>query len=108
MLGHWAKIINKLQKTTDRLFQITDFNFLPFSTMYKLLRRGSLKVAEETVYEVFKDYVKNLIGHVKKNIFDKDQSRIVLQLVREIVNFSKMSLQTINKIIDENWLPKGM
>ena len=73
--------------------------------MYQLLRRKSLNVSEFTVYKLLKEYFKCLIG--KDEIFKPQQSKAVIDLIRELVDFSKCTLKEIDTLGEESWLPKG-
>lgn len=90
--------------SSDQL-EINDRNFLPFATMYQLLKRKSLEISEFTVYKLLKEYVVCLVGK-DEDIFKQEQSVILTRLFRELVDFSKCSLQQIDAVGEESWLPK--
>ena len=48
-----------------------------------------------------------LIGH-DQEVFKHEQSSCILGLIRELVDFSKLTLQQINSVGEEKWLPQGM
>ena len=74
--------------------------------MYQLLKRKSLEISEFTVYKLLKEYVVCLVGK-DEDIFKQEQSVILTRLFRELVDFSKCSLQQIDAVGEESWLPKG-
>lgn len=48
-----------------------------------------------------------LIGQ-DQEVFKHEQSSCILRLIRELVDFSKLTLQQINSVGEEKWLPQGM
>ena len=75
--------------------------------MYQLLKRKSLNVSEFVVYKILKEYFICLIGK-EQEVFKPKESQAVIDLFRELVDFSKCSLKEIDILGEEGWFPKGM